>query len=76
MEPPAITALPVQSEQVSQTRCEPSPHVGVGNRMPPLTHPIGHPEHRQVRTWEPEEEQGDPVTIPLQSVQEAGVGAA
>jgi len=33
--------------------------------MPTLTHPIGHPEHRQVGTWEPEEEQGDPVAIPL-----------
>ena len=76
IKPPAITALPVQSEQVSQTRCEPSPHVSLGNRMPPLTHPTADPEYGQVGTWEPEEEQGDPVTIPLQPGQEAGVGAA
>ena len=43
--------------------------------MPPLTHPTADPEYGQVGTWEPEKEQSDPVTIPLQPGQDMAPGS-
>lgn len=53
IQPPGIAQRPVEIKKVAQARVEPSPNVGLGNRVAALSHAIGDAIHRQIGTGKP-----------------------